>query len=99
MGSTECRVLQRQYSTDKPLFPLKAVHSVQSLIACTVQFFLYFPYGSYGFYGSSDPDQYSYNSIPSMGRTHFTVLQYLYTTSISLLPLWAVQYVQNLSAS
>jgi len=33
-----------------------------------------------------------------MGRTACTQLQYLYSTAISLIPLWAVQPVQSFSA-
>ena len=81
-----------------PLLPLCAVRPVQSLSACTVQLYLYSPYGSYGLYRASVPVQYSYTSTPPMGRTACTEPQCLYSTAISLLPLWAVRPVQSLSA-
>ena len=36
-----------------PLLPLWAARPVQSLSACTVQLYLYFPYGPYGLYRTS----------------------------------------------
>ena len=44
------------------------------------------------------PVQYSYTSTPPMGCTAFRDPQCLYSTGISLLPLWAVRPVQSLSA-
>ena len=44
------------------------------------------------------PVQYSYTSTPPMDRTACTESQCLYSTAIPLLPLWAVQPVQSLSA-
>jgi len=44
------------------------------------------------------PVQYSYTSTPPMGRTTCTEPQCLYSTTIPLLPLWAVLLVQSLSA-
>ena len=44
------------------------------------------------------PVQYSYTSTPPMGRTACTEPQCLYSTAITLLPLWAVRTVQSLSA-
>ena len=81
-----------------PLLPLWAVHTVQSLSACTVQLYLYSPYGPYCLYRASVPVQYSYTSTPPMGRTACTEPQCLYSTAITLLPLWAVLPVQSLSA-
>jgi len=66
--------------------------------ACTVELCLYFPYGPYGLYRASVPVQYSYTSTPPMGRTAFTEPKCLYSRAIPLLPLWAVQPVQILSA-
>ena len=44
------------------------------------------------------PVQYSYTSTPPMGCTACTEPQCLYSTAISLFPLWAVRPVQSLSA-
>ena len=44
------------------------------------------------------PVQYSYTSTPPMDRTACTEPQWLYSTAIPLLPLWAVRSVQSLSA-
>jgi len=44
------------------------------------------------------PVQYSYTSTPPIGRTACTDPQFLYSTAIPLLPLWAVLPVQSLSA-
>jgi len=80
------------------LLPLWAVRPVQSLSACTVQLYLYSPYGQYILYRALVPVQYSYNSTPPMSRKACTEPQCLYSTAIPLLPLWAVQPVQSLSA-
>jgi len=40
-----------------PLLPLWAVRPVQSLSACTVELYLYYPYGPYGLYRASVPVQ------------------------------------------
>ena len=56
------------------------------------------PYGPYGLYRASLPVQYSYTSTPPVGRTACTEPQCLYSTAIPLLPLWAIQPVQSLSA-
>ena len=40
-----------------PVLPLWAVRPVQSLSACTVQLYLYFPYWPYGLYRVSVPEQ------------------------------------------
>ena len=98
MGRTACTDPQCLYSTAIPLLPLCAVQTVQTLSACTVQLYLYSPYGPYGLYRPSVPVQYSYTSTPPMGRTACTDPQCLYSTAIPLLPLWAVQTVQSLSA-
>jgi len=74
------------------------VRPVQSLRACKVQLYLYSRYGPYDLYRASVPVQYSYTSIPPMGRTACTEPQSLYSIAILLLPLWAVRPVQNLSA-
>jgi hypothetical protein len=81
-----------------PLLALWAVRSVQSLSSCTVQLYLYSPYGPYGLYRASVPVQYSYTSTPPMGLTVCTEPQFLYSTAIPLLALWAVRSVQSLSA-
>jgi len=44
------------------------------------------------------PLQYSYNSTPPMGRTTCKEPQCLYSTAISLLPLYTERPVQSLSA-
>jgi hypothetical protein len=95
---TACTEPQCLYSTAIPLLPLWTVRPVQSLSTCTVQLNLYSPYGPYCLYRASVPVQYSYTSTPTMGRTVCTEPQCLYSTAITLLPLWAVQPVQNLSA-
>jgi hypothetical protein len=53
MDRTACTESQCMYSRATPLFPLWAVRSVQSLSACTVELYLYFPYGPYGLYRAS----------------------------------------------
>jgi len=80
------------------LLPLWTVQPVQSLNACTVQLYLYSHYVLYSLYRASVPVQYSYTSTLPMGRTACTEPQCLYSTAISLLPLWVVQPVQSLSA-
>ena len=81
-----------------PLLPPWAVRPLQSLRACTVQLYLYSPYGPYGLYRASGPVEYSYTSTPPMDRTACTDPQYLYSTAIPLLPLWAVRPLQSLNA-
>jgi len=85
------------YSVAIPLLPLCSVRPVQSLSACTVELYLYYPYGPYGLYRASVPVQYSYTSTPPIGRTACTEPQCLYSLAIPLLPLWAVRPVQSLS--
>ena len=85
-------------STAITLLPLRAVGTVQSISACTVQLYLYSPYGPYGLYRASVPVQYSYTSIPTMGHTDCADPQCLYSIAIPIFPLWAVQTVQSLSA-
>jgi hypothetical protein len=53
MGRTACTEPQCLYSRARPLLPLWAVRSVQSLSACTVELYLYSPYGPYGLYRAS----------------------------------------------
>jgi len=98
MGLTACTDPQYLYSTAIPLLPLWAVRPVQTLSACTVQLYLYSPFGPYGLYRPSVSVHYIYTSTPPMGRTASTEPQCLYSTAIPLLPLWAVQHVQSLSA-
>ena len=98
MDRTACTEPQCLYSTAIPLLPLWAVRPVQNLSAYTVQLYLYSPYRPYGLYRASVPVEYSYTSTPRMGRTACTDPQYLYSTAIPLLPLWAVRTVQSLSA-
>jgi len=113
MGCTACTEPHCLYSISILLLPLWAVRPVESLSACTVQLYLYspfglyglystaiplLPYGLYGLYRASVPVQYSYTSTPPMGHTACTEPQCLYGTAIPLLPLWAVQPVQSLSA-
>ena len=81
-----------------PLLHLWAIWPVQSLSACRVELYLYFPYGLYILYRASVPVQYSYTSTPPTGRTSCTEPQCLYSTTIPLLPLWAVRPLQSLSA-
>jgi len=97
MGRTACTEPQWLYSTPIPLLPLWTVRLVQSLSACRVQLYFYSRYGPYGLYRASVPVQYTYTSIPPMGRTACTDPQCLYSTTIPLLPLWAVWPVQALS--
>jgi len=52
----------------------------------------------YSLYRPSVPVQYSYTSTPPIVRTTCTDPQCLYSTAIPLLPIWAVQPVQTLSA-
>jgi len=98
MDRTACTEPQCLYSRAITLLPLWTVRPVQSLSACTVQLYLYSHYGPYGLYRPSVPVQYSYTSTPPMDRTVCTESQCLYSTAIPLLPLWAVQPVQSLSA-
>jgi len=98
MDRTACTEPQCPYSRPVPLLTLWAVRAVQSLSACTVQLDLYSPYGPYGLYKTLVTVQYSYTSIPPMGRADFTVPQCLYSTAIPPLHLWAIRPVQSLSA-
>ena len=98
MGRTACTEPQYLYSRAIPLLLLWAVRPVQSLSACTVELYLYFPYGPYGLYRTSVPVQYSYSSTPPIGRTACTEPQCLYSRAIPLLPLLAIRSVQSLSA-
>jgi len=86
------------YSIAIPLLPLWATRPAHSLSACTVELYLYFPYGPYSLYRTSVPVQYNYTSTPPIGHTASTEPQCLYSITIPLLPLLAVQTVQNLSA-
>jgi len=98
IGNTACTEPQCLYSTAIPLLPLWAARPIQSLSVCTVQLYLYSPYGPYGLYRASVPVQYSDTSTPPMGRTICTEPHCLYSRTIPLHPLWAVQPVQSLSA-
>jgi len=98
IGRTACADPQCLYSTIIRLLPLWTVRPVQTLSACTLQLYLYNPYGPYGLYRPSVPVQYSYTSIPTMGRSDCTEHQCLYSTIIPPLPLWAVQPGETLSA-
>ena len=98
IGRTACTEPQCLYSTAIPLLPLWAVRPVQSLSACTVQLYLYSSYGPFSLYRASLPVQYSYNSNPSMGHSTCTEPHCQYSTAIPLIPLWAVQPVQSLTA-
>ena len=44
------------------------------------------------------PEQYGYTSIPPIGLTVCTEPLCLYSTAITLLPLWTIRPVQSLSA-
>jgi len=57
MGRRACTEPQCLYSRAIPLFPLWAEWPVQSLSACTVHLYLYFPYWPYGLYRASVPVQ------------------------------------------
>jgi len=98
MGRTACTQPQCLYSRAIPLLPLWAVRTVYNLSACTVELYLYSPYGPYGLYRASVPVQYSYTSTHPMSRTACTQPQFLYSTAIPLIPLWAVRPLQSLSA-
>jgi len=95
---TACTEPQCLYSTAIPLLPLRAVRTVQSLSACTVQLYLYCPCGPYGLYRASVPVQYRYTSTALKSRTDCTEPQCLYSTAITILPLRAVRTVQRFSA-
>jgi len=84
MGRTAFREPQCLYSTAIPLLALWAVRPVQSLIACTVQLYIYFPFGPYVLYWTSVPVQYSYTSTPPIGRTACTEPQCLYKGALYL---------------
>jgi len=98
IGRTACTQPQCLYSRAIPLHPILAVRPVQSLSACTVELYLYFPYWPYDLYRASVPVQYNYTSTPPIGRTICTEPQCLYSTAIPLLPLLAVRSVQSLNA-
>jgi len=97
-GRTACTDPQCMYSRAITLLSLWVVRAVQSLSACTVQLYLYYTYVLYCLYRPSVPVQHSYTSTPPVGRTACTEFQCLYSTAITLIPLWAVRPVQNLSA-
>src|SRR5215472_17029844 len=78
MGRTPCTEPQCLYSRAIPVLPLWAVRPVQSLSACTVELYLYYPYGPYGLYRASVPVQYSYTCTPPMDRRACTQPQCLY---------------------
>jgi len=98
MDRTACTEPQCLYSTAIPLLPLWTVRPVQSVSACRVQLYIFSPYGPYGLYRASVPAQYSYTFTPPMDRTVCTDPQCLYSTAITLLPLWAVRLIQSNSA-
>ena len=77
MGRSACIEPQSLYITAIPLLPQWAVRTVQSLSACTVELYLYFPYGPYGLYRTSVPVQYTYTSTPPMDRKDCTEPQSL----------------------
>ena len=83
MDRTACTEPQCLYSRTIPLLPLWTVQPVQSLSACTVELYLYFPYGPYGLYRASVPVQYSCTSTPSMDRTACTEPQCLYNGALN----------------
>jgi len=97
-GRTDCTEPQCLYSTSITLLPPWAVLPVQSLSTSTVQLNLYSPYWPYGLYRTSVSVQYSYNSTCPVDGTACTEPQCLYSTAITLLPLWAVRHLQSLSA-
>ena len=78
--------------------PLWAVQPLESLSACIVELYLYSPYGPYRLYRATVPVQYSYICTPPLSRTACREPQCLYSRAIPLLPLWAVQPLQSLSA-
>jgi hypothetical protein len=55
-----------------PLLPLWAVRLVQSLSACTVELYLYYPYGPYGLYRASVPVQGWPLPLPFYYKTYMT---------------------------
>ena len=102
MGRTACTEPQCLYSRAIPLLPLWAVRPVQSLSACTVELYLYFPYEPYGLYSRAIPllplwavrpvqslsaCTVEHTSTPPMSRTACTEPQCLYSRAIPLLPL------------
>ena len=98
MGRTACTEPQCLYNTPIPLIPLRAVRTVETLSASTVQLNLYSPYRPHGLYRPSVAVQYSYTSTPPIGRENCTEPQCLYSTAIPLIPLRAVRPVQSLGA-
>ena len=86
------------YGLYRSSVPVQYSYTSTSLSACTVQLYLYSPYGPYDLYRPSVPVQYSYTSTPPMGRTACKDPQFLYSTAIPLLPLWAVRPVKILSS-
>jgi len=59
---------------------------------------LLLPYGTYGLKRASEPVECSNYSNPPVNRTACTKPLCLYSTGITLLPIWTVQSVQSLSA-
>jgi hypothetical protein len=98
MDRTEFTEPQCLYSTAKPPLSLWTVLPLQSLCVCTENLYCYSTYGPHSLNGASVPVQYICTSTPPIGRTACTELQCLYSTSIPLLPLWAVLSVQSLGA-
>ena len=64
---------------------LQCLYKGALYVYLTVELYLYSPYGPYGLYRAS---------VPVQGRS----LPLPYSRAIPLLPLWAIQAVQSLSA-
>ena len=79
MGRTACTEPQCLYSIAIPLLPLWTVRSVQSLSACTVELYLYFPYGPYGLYSTAVPLLPLWAVRPVKSLSACTVQLYLYS--------------------
>ena len=99
MGRTACTEPQCLYSTAIPLLPLWAVRPIQSLGACTVELYLYYPYGPYGLYRASVPVQYSYTSTPPVDRTACTEPQCLYKVHFTLLYMFRTVFPSIIRSS
>jgi len=96
MDRTDFTVTQCLYSTAIPPLFLWTVLPLQLLSVCTVILYFYSTDGPHNLNSASVPVQYIRNSPPPMGRTACTEPQCLYSTSVPLLPLWALLSVHSL---
>ena len=92
MGCTDNTVPLCLYSMVKLLPPKGRTDFAepQSLRTCTVHLKFYSDYGFYRLYRSSEIVQYSYKINSPMDLTDFIEFQFLYSTAITLLPLWYI---------